>query len=147
MIDDLDLKLIRSLQTNGRLSYIDLSKELDVVEGTIRRRMKQLIDGGIIRLAAIPNMQEMGYGFITIVGLRVQLSEKRQVARLLASYKQICFMASVTGQYDLMAIVIARNASEYSQFLDEVNTLPGILGLETYVSIEIIKGKWLMADV
>jgi Lrp/AsnC family transcriptional regulator, regulator for asnA, asnC and gidA len=148
MIDQIDLKLIQHLQKNGRLSHIDLAKELNVVEGTVRRRIKRLVDGGIIKIAAILNMQKMGYGFIAIVGLRVQLSERRRVADFLASCKQICFLAIVTGQYDLMAIVITRDAAEYSQFVqNEVFVLQGMLGWETYVNMEIVKGKWMMADM
>jgi Lrp/AsnC family transcriptional regulator, regulator for asnA, asnC and gidA len=148
MIDEVDLRLIQLLQKNGRLSHTDLGKELNVVEGTVRRRIKRLVDTGIVKISAVPNLEEIGYGFIAIVGLRVQLSDRRHVANFLASCEQVCFLTIVTGQYDLMAIVFTHNSAEYNQFVqNEVFELTGVMGWETYVSMDIIKGKWLMADI
>jgi Lrp/AsnC family transcriptional regulator for asnA, asnC and gidA len=147
MVDDIDIKLIKCLQENGRLSHIELANKLDVVEGTVRRRIKQLIDGGVIKIVAIPNMQELGYGFMTIVGLQVRMSDLRSVADSLAANKHICYMAFVTGRHDLLAVVLTRTAEEYSQFLqEEISALPGILRTETFVNLEIIKGNWQMID-
>tara|TARA_Y100000310_G_C19974683_1_gene487052 strand:+ start:278 stop:412 length:135 start_codon:yes stop_codon:yes gene_type:complete len=44
MIDDIDQQLIKELQRNGRESYLDLAKLLGVVEGTVRKRVKRLLE-------------------------------------------------------------------------------------------------------
>jgi DNA-binding Lrp family transcriptional regulator len=147
MVDDIDLKLIKCLQENGRLSHIELAKKLDVVEGTVRRRIKQLIDGGVMKIVAIPRMQELGYGFMTIVGIQVRMSDLRNVADSLAANKHICYLAFVTGRHDLLAVVLTRTAEEYSRFLqEEISALPSVLRTETFVNLEIIKGNWQMID-
>ncbi|MCL0049446.1 AsnC family protein, partial [Dehalococcoidia bacterium] len=44
MIDELDRKLIQELQRSNRQSYVDLARMLGVVEGTVRKRVKDLQD-------------------------------------------------------------------------------------------------------
>ncbi|MCL0095925.1 AsnC family transcriptional regulator [Dehalococcoidia bacterium] len=44
MIDELDRKLIQELQRSSRQSYVDLARMLGVVEGTVRKRVKDLQD-------------------------------------------------------------------------------------------------------
>ena len=147
MIDDIDLKIIRELQKDGRLSHIELAKKLNVVEGTVRRRIRQLIDNDSMKIIAIPKMQELGYRFMTTLGLQVQMSDLRHVAESLAANKNICYLAFVTGKYDLLAVVLTRTAEEYSQFLEkELSGLPSVLRTETFVNLEIIKGTWQMVD-
>ncbi|MCL0087581.1 AsnC family transcriptional regulator [Dehalococcoidia bacterium] len=44
MIDELDRKLIQELQRSNRQSYVDLARMPGVVEGTVRKRVKDLQD-------------------------------------------------------------------------------------------------------
>lgn len=43
MLDEFDLKLIKALRENGRATYVDLAKGLGVVEGTVRKRVNELL--------------------------------------------------------------------------------------------------------
>jgi DNA-binding Lrp family transcriptional regulator len=43
MIDELDRQLILELQKDGRQQYVDLARKLGVVEGTVRKRVKRLL--------------------------------------------------------------------------------------------------------
>jgi len=78
MIDELDRKLIQELQKSGRQSYVDLARMLGVVEGTVRKRLKDLQDRKIIRIVAVPNPRELGYNFISIMGLQVRMADLRK---------------------------------------------------------------------
>ena len=72
-IDELDKKLILELQRNGRCTYMDLAKMLSVAEGTVRNRLKKLINDDIVKITAIPDLDKFGYDFMGIVGLQVPL--------------------------------------------------------------------------
>lgn len=141
MVDDLDLKLIQELQKNGRESYVDLAGRLGVVEGTIRKRIKHLLDRDIIKIAAVPNIRELGYGFTSIIGFQVRMEDLRKVAENLAQNQHVCYLAFVTGRYDLMAIVVTQSPEELSRFIEkEISAIPSILRTETFVNLDIIKG-------
>lgn len=141
MIDDLDRKLIIELQENGREGYVKLAKKLGVVEGTIRKRIKNLLGKDLIKIVAVPNMRKLGYGFIGIAGIQVKMEDLRQVAEKLAKNEHICYLAFVTGRYDLMAIVVTKSPEELAQFIErEISAIPSILRTETFVNLDTIKG-------
>jgi len=147
MIDGLDLKLIQELQKNGRKSYITLAKILGVVEGTIRKRVKDLLKKNIIRLVALPNVHHLGFNFISVMGLEVKMGDLRKVADSLAQKPNVCYLAFVTGRYDLIAIIVSRSPEELSRFIEkEISAIPSILRTETFVNLDVIKGQWPWID-
>jgi len=147
MVDDLDLKLIQELQRDGKQTYVDLAGSLGVVEGTIRKRLKHLLDKDIVKIVAVPDARKLGYGFISIVGLQVRMMDLRKVADDLAQNQHVCYLAFVTGRYDLMAIIMTRSPAELSQFIErEISAIPSILRTETFVNLDIIKGAGGLLD-
>jgi len=147
MVDALDREIIQELQKHGRVSYTDLSKKLGVVEGTIRKRVKRLQEKGFIKIAAVPDLRKLGYGFICIMGLQVRMEDLPAVAKQLNSMKNICYLTFVTGSYDLMAIVVTRSPEELSHFIQsEISEIPSILRTETFVNLDTIKGAGCLID-
>lgn len=147
MIDELDRKLMMELQKSGRESYVDIASTLGVVEGTVRKRVKNLLDRNIMKIVAIPNLRELGYNFISIMGLQVRMADLRKVAENLAQKPNVCYLAFVTGRYDLMAIIMTRSSEELSHFIEkEISAVPSILRTETFVNLDVIKGGWLGLD-
>ncbi|MFB0556877.1 MAG: Lrp/AsnC family transcriptional regulator [Dehalococcoidia bacterium] len=143
MIDELDRKLMQELQKSGRQGYVDLAKVLGVVEGTVRKRVKDLVKSNAIKIVAVPNPRALGYSFVSIMGLQVRMADLRKVAEELAQKPNICYLAFVTGRYDLMAIIITRSSEELSHFIEkEISALPSILRTETFVNLDVIKGEW-----
>ncbi|NIA03584.1 MAG: winged helix-turn-helix transcriptional regulator, partial [Nitrospirae bacterium] len=47
-IDDLDNKIINLLSENARMSNVDIANEIGVSEGTVRRRINEMVKKGII---------------------------------------------------------------------------------------------------
>ena len=141
MVDNLDRKLIEELQVNGREAYIDLARKLGVVEGTVRKRIKHLLAGDIIKIVAVPNMRKLGYGFIAIMGLQVRMEDLRKVADKLTKSKHVCYLVFVAGRFDLMAIVLSQSPEGLSQFIEkEISAIPSILRTETFINLDISKG-------
>jgi len=141
-IDKLDQEIMLNLQENGRRSYMDLAKILHVAEGTVRNRLKRLLDQGIIKVTAVPDLEKFGYGFIGIVGIQTRLADLRSVAEQLAQYPNIGYLANVTGQYEFIAIVLTRSAKEFASFMESViPAIPAISRTETFVTLNIYKGQ------
>jgi Lrp/AsnC family transcriptional regulator for asnA, asnC and gidA len=148
MIDELDRRLIQELQKKGRRGYVDLAKMLGVVEGTVRKRVKNLQDRNIIKIVAVPNPRALGYNFLNIMGLQVRLADLRKVADELARKPNVCYLAFVTGRYDLMAIVMTQAPEQLANFIEnEISALPSVLRTETFVNLDVIKGEWLGLDI
>lgn len=147
MIDELDKKLITELQKDSWRSYVDLGGRLAVHEGTVRKRLIRLLDKDIIKIVAIPNLRNLGYRFVSIMGVQVSMPDLRQVVTNLAQKQHVCFVTIVTGTYDLIVIIITRSIEEYIRFCEsELRTIPGILRTEGFIILDIAKGSVNLLD-
>ena len=147
MTDELDLELIRQLQKDGRARHVDLAKKLNVVEGTVRKRIRDLLENNIIKTIAAPNISKLGYNFIGFMALQVQVAKLRRIADLLGKKPNVCYLAFVTGRYDMIAIVITRSPEEFAHLIEkEISAIPGVVRLESFVNLETLKGGWPMVD-
>lgn len=52
VIDEIDVELIRQLQKDCRARHVDIAKKLNVVEGTVRKRIRALLENNIIKTIA-----------------------------------------------------------------------------------------------
>jgi len=147
MMDELDQKLILELQKDGRHSCSDLGKTFGVTEGTVRKRLKSLIKRDIVKIVAVPNVRELGYNFVSIVGIQVRMAELNKVQEILSHNPAVCQLAWVTGRYDLLATVVTRSTEEFSNFMaNELSTIPSVVRTETFVNLGMVKGTVGLAD-
>ena len=60
-MDELDRKIIALLQVDGRASNAKIAREVGVSEGTVRRRLRRLIQDDVVKVIAVPNLEKLGY--------------------------------------------------------------------------------------
>ena len=48
-LDDVDLRIIDLLKQNSRMSFIEIGKRVGLSEGAVRRRVKLLVEKGVIK--------------------------------------------------------------------------------------------------
>ena|SRR3990172_2755160 len=146
-IDKVNQRIILELFKDGRRPYVEIAREMGVTEGTIRKRVKELLAGGIIRITAVPHLDRLGYDFIGIVGLQVGLHALRDVGRELAKHANVCYLANVTGRFEYIAIIAAKSSKEFASFMEDVvANIPDILRTETFVTLHIYKGAGFSLD-
>ncbi|MBL7166425.1 MAG: Lrp/AsnC family transcriptional regulator, partial [Dehalococcoidales bacterium] len=147
MTDQLDRELIIELQKDGRRSFVELAEVLHVSEATARNRMRRLLSSGIVKITAVPDLQMLGYQFIGIVGIQVRLVELRGIVEQLTRHANVCYLANVTGRYDLIGIIVTRSSREFADFIEStVSVIPGVDRTETFVSLNVFKGEAMGLD-
>ncbi|MEJ2096409.1 MAG: AsnC family transcriptional regulator, partial [Deltaproteobacteria bacterium] len=60
-LDRIDRRMVRLLQKDGRMSIVDIAKELSISETTARTRLKRLIRKDIINVVAVSNPIKLGF--------------------------------------------------------------------------------------
>jgi Lrp/AsnC family transcriptional regulator, regulator for asnA, asnC and gidA len=141
-MDALDIDIISELQKDGRTPNVQLAQQLNVVEGTVRKRINQLIKDNIIEVVAVPNMQKLGYNFSSIMGFQVRIEDLKNVAAALAKSDHVCYLAWVAGQFSLIAIIMAKTPEEFCRFEEnELALIPGIVRTESFVNLTTLKGS------
>ena len=74
-LDKTDLKILQVLQSNGRLTNVELSERVALSPSPCLRRLKQLEDAGIIRqYAALLSPQEIKLGLQAFIRVSIDKS-------------------------------------------------------------------------
>ncbi len=139
-MDDLDRKLIELLQVNGRASNARIARQVGVSEGTVRRRLRRLIQDEIIRVVAIPDPEKMGLKTVALIGIQAEPDKIEAVAAKLGELPEAQYIALTTGSYDMFVWVALPTSEELGRFLrSKVGVTPGIRRTETFVHLAITK--------
>lgn len=139
-MDNIDLKIIAILQENGRFSNSGIGDIVGISEGTVRRRLKHLLDDKIIKIAAIPDLEQMGYNASALVGIQTDPDKIESVADNLCELPEIQYVALTTGSFDIFVWIALPTPKELGLFLREkLGLTPGIRRTETFVSLSTKK--------
>jgi Lrp/AsnC family transcriptional regulator for asnA, asnC and gidA len=138
--------MVELLQVDGRLSIASLARDLGVTEVTARRKLKRLLDDGIIQVVATVDPFDVGYESPVIVGLKVEKPKLDQIARQLSELPQVRYVGASTGRVDLIIEVVVRTNQDLADFLlDELGSMAGVIDTETNLIVRIYKQAWSWA--
>ena len=145
-VDELDRRMIQLLQRNGRASNARLAREVGVSEGTVRRRLKRLLEEDIIKVVAFPDPEMFGYGTEALVGVQVDPDKTNEVASNLSVLRETSWVSVTTGAFDIFTWVTLPSSVELGTFLNtKVRTVPGVRRTETFVNLQIPKRNYGLA--
>lgn len=139
-IDDLDRQILQNLQEDGRISYVTLANQLNVSEGTIRKRVKKLEENNILQIVGVTEPFKVGLDTVAFLWLEVQRGQVNNVIEKLKDVVPIRYLAVTTGSYDLVATVVLPNRDQLIKLLNEViPKIDGIISIETSIILKIHK--------
>ncbi len=139
-MDELDQRIIGLLQMDGRLSNAGIARELGVSEGTIRRRVSRLIQEDVISIAAIPNIEKLGYTTSAFIGLQVRPGKADDEADALAGLAEVQYVSVTTGSFDVILWVGLESTERLGELLhNNIAAIDGVQRTETFVTLGIKK--------
>ncbi|MDA0677424.1 MAG: Lrp/AsnC family transcriptional regulator [Chloroflexi bacterium] len=142
-MDALDRKIISLLESNGRASNARIARDVGVSEGTVRRRLKRLIQDSIINVVALPDPSKLGYNSEAIIGVQVDPDQVDAVAEKLSKLQHTRWVAVTTGTYDVFAWATLPSAEELGIFLREkIGVIQGVRRTETFVNLAVTKREY-----
>ena len=136
--DKIDEKIIEFLRNDERESFVEIGKKLQLSESAVRRRVKNLVDGGIIERFTV----EMGEANTTsaIVLISVDSStDTSKVSTKLTKLKAVKTVYEITGQYDISVIIRASNITEINVCIDELRKIQGVIDTNTVIILRTIR--------
>ena len=143
-LDRIDLKILRILQRNGRMSNIELSRRVNLSPAPCLARVRRLEKSGYITgYKAELNPELLGFSLLAYV----EITLDRTTPDVFEKFKQAvqdvpeieeCHM--VAGGFDYLIKVRSPDMDAYRKILGEkIATLPGVLQTHTYVVMEQVK--------
>jgi len=141
-LDRLDCKLIRVLQTDGRMPNNAIAKKLGISEHTVRRRLKRLIDDGIIKIVAVANPIDLGFEIAGNLKIHIDLKKTERVLENLKKIDSLIYVALTTGGTDVDADFIVRSLKEFHDLIfNQISKIDGIRSTETSLLVDLVKDK------
>ncbi len=135
-----DLELIRELRKNGRISYLQLAKKFGVSESAIRKRVKMLIEKGIIRKFTIDvDMKKLGYEVQALIGLDTEPEKLVSVLEILGENEKINALYSSAGDHMIMMDVFFKNMEELREFVKYLESIEGVTKVCPAILLDRVK--------
>ncbi|MEM9768046.1 MAG: winged helix-turn-helix transcriptional regulator [Cyanobacteria bacterium P01_D01_bin.71] len=141
-IDQLDLKVIERLQQNGRIAYSDIARSINAPEATIRYRVKRLLDEGIISISAFINTGKVKHENVAYLELEVEPLFLEASLSQLRGMENISYIASVTGEFNIMLEYIYKDNHDLLSFLNVLKSNPEVRRLNSRTILKIHKAQY-----
>jgi Lrp/AsnC family transcriptional regulator for asnA, asnC and gidA len=139
-LDDLDVDIIRLLQYNGRLPFTQIAAELDISEGAVRRRVKRLIESGVLQIVGIVEPQFLGWSAAGMIGVTVHAGQVDAVANQIAQFPEVSYLFMASGEFDLFVEVFCRDREHFVSFLNQkLHQVPGVERTQTFMILKMYK--------
>ena len=139
-MDELDTKIVSILQKDGRASNAGIAREVGVSEGTVRRRLKRLVDEQLINVVALLDHSRLGYSSEAIVGIEVDPDKIDSASEIVSELDEVSWVVVTTGAYDIFAWIALGSAEDLGNFLRyKLAAVNGVRHTETFVSLAVSK--------
>lgn len=139
--DKVDIKIVNMLLEDGRMSASEVARRIGKIsERAVRYRINRMIDDGVIQISAVVNPEAFGLTIKADVWLEVESDQILDVARKLAVFEKVTYVACGIGQNDISIQVVAKDTAEIYHFVTEVvRKVPGVRKTTTSIVPIILK--------
>ena len=143
-LDRLDQLIVAQLQEDGRSGYREMARSFGVSEGTVRWRVRRLLDSGLLRIVAVANPFRLGYQVVASIFLRVAPTELQHVIDEVVTWPEVLWAASCTGRADVYIHVVCREHEDLWELLgSRIPAIGGVLETETLIELKLHKSHYV----
>jgi len=141
MIDDLDIKILKSLQQNGRTKRNELAEQIGLSVPSVSERLKKLEDNKIIEgYYTKVNKQAFGLDIQAFILVIMDSSKHyKDLIKHVEKHPNILECHSVLGEGSHLMKVIVKNTEALEKLLSEIQTWTGVTGTKTTYVLSTIK--------
>lgn len=143
-LDRLDLKILRALQADGRLTNAELAKRVNASPATCHRRTEQLFRKGYIQgVRAEIAPASVGLGALVMVGVVLDRSTPESFAEFeeaILQLKEVLDCNLVAGDFDYLLKIRVRDMADFNKLHGQrLIALPGVRQTRTFFVMKEVK--------
>ena len=143
MIDSVDCAIIRLLQKDGRISNIDIAKNVGISEATVRSRLDRLVKEDYIQIVAVSNPLKLGFKIVGTIRIYVEIKKLDPIIKKLQTLKPLWFIVQSTGGTGIDTEFVARDMDELNDLIfEKINRIDGVIRTETSLFLKYIKRQY-----
>jgi Lrp/AsnC family leucine-responsive transcriptional regulator len=140
-LDEIDLKILKMLQENGRIKRNEIAQATGLSVPSVSERMKKLEDAGIIKgYTAILDSKKLGKDITAFVFVSIDSSKNYPLfIERVIDVDEILECHSITGEGSHLLKVKTENTSTLEKLLARIQSWPGVTGTRTNIVLSTIK--------
>lgn len=143
MLDKVDQGIIDCLVEDGRMSYVDIGKRLNISRVSVRDRVQQLKEKGIIeRFSVVVNSEKTGKTVSAFFEVDCEPASLVKVAETLVENPSVASCYQMTGPSTLHMHVLVDDFKSLELFInEELYALEGITRVESHILLRRFKSR------
>ena len=122
-LDEIDVEILKTLSSNGRISNADLAAKLGIAASTCLGRVRRLVDEGAIKsFGAEIAPDAIGLELQALISVTLRAGARAKLAEFMQSMRehpQVVQVFFLGGQEDFMVHVAVENSEEVREFVLE----------------------------
>ncbi|MFK0384236.1 MULTISPECIES: Lrp/AsnC family transcriptional regulator [Rhizobium/Agrobacterium group] len=143
-LEPVDVRILSSLQDDGRLTNQALADEVGLSASPCWRRVRQLEETGVIQgYSARIDRRQVGLGVLAFIRVKIDSHNEEEAelfSRQVAALPQVVACYSIAGDADFLMQVVAPDLDSYADFaMSVVRRLPGIKEMQTTFVLKEVK--------
>jgi DNA-binding Lrp family transcriptional regulator len=143
-LDSIDVKILKELQEDGRISNVDLAARVGISAPPCLRRVRALEEAGLIRgYRAELAPEPLGFGVTVFaqVGLASQAEADLQAfEQLVATWPEVREAHMLAGETDFLLKIVAADWDSYQRFLSaRLTSAPNVSHVKSALLLRVSK--------
>ncbi|MEH7106920.1 Lrp/AsnC family transcriptional regulator, partial [Bacillus sp. JJ1764] len=123
-IDNTDIKILKELQQDSRLSIRELSKRVNLSPPSVTDRIRKLEDSKIIEGYTIKiNEEALGLDIQCIIQIDIKNSEFEKFKKFIYNHPRVNFCYRIAGHSCILVKLSVKSISEIEEFVDSIASL------------------------
>ena len=138
ILDKTDLKILSELSNDSSISIPKLSEKINVNTSVVYSRIKRLVKSKLIKKFTIDvNDKELGYAVKSLTGINMDSKQRDDVIEELFKIPGVREISEVTGRFDILVIMFAKNLPEMHRLIsEEIGKIQGIVSSESFIEMK-----------
>lgn len=135
--DKMDEAIIEMLKKDSRESFVEIGQKIGLSESAVRRRVKNLFDGGIIKKFTIETGDANATSAIILISVD-SATDTAKVSAKLTKLKGVNTVYEITGQYDIAVVIRAPTITDINVCIDSLRKVPGVFDTNTVIILRTV---------
>jgi DNA-binding Lrp family transcriptional regulator len=128
-MDNIDEQIIKILKNNARISFVDIAEQLGISEGTIRSRVKKMVEEGVIKKFTITSASKNIQSLISVkIDININTSDISKKIKIIDGVETVY---EISGEDDIVVIVNVMNSDELNRIIEAIRGIDHTLSTKT----------------
>jgi len=142
MIDELDRKIVRAMNTNARRSFREIAREVGSSATAVINSVKKMEDAGVLKgYVPVVDPGYFGYRLVAIIAARISQGKLLETQEKIAEDPHIAAVYDVTGDWDCFIIGYFADSEDLNAFVKKLLSLRHVDRTVTHLVLNVVKDE------